>query len=86
MKKIIIATIIAICLSLGFYRGGLGDVQSASSEQKQTIENTLVSEINSNTIAFGDSNSQGDTIFSWPTILFLSGGVLGIVAFRRNTL
>jgi predicted small secreted protein len=87
MKKtiIIIGIAMAVCFTMGFTMSGFGKDQSSGSMQGMTVEKAFASEAISNPIAIGEELAQGNSIFSWSTILYLSTAVIGIVAFRRNT-
>ena len=85
MKQIIIGIIVAICLTMGFTTGGLDKFKSTGSALAVTIDKVSAFEVNSKSIEPGETPVQDSSIYSWPTILFLSAAVIGIAVFRQNT-
>lgn len=85
MKKIMIVTIVAVSLILGFIIVDFGDSPSTGSMPDQTMETTYAPEVNSNTFSLSVGSDQGDSIFSSSSIMSLFLVVIGIVAFRRNS-
>jgi hypothetical protein len=89
MKTIFaIGIIITTILTLGFTASESSKYQAPDSTARLTVEvqNALPSEANTATIPQNGQHAQdGNSIFSWWTMVSLSMAVVGIVAFRRNT-
>jgi hypothetical protein len=85
MRKIIMGTIAAIVLTIGFTMVDFLENPSTGSMPNLTIEKTYTQEANSNTTMLGVDADHGDSIFSSSSFLSLCLVVLGIVAFRQNS-
>ncbi len=86
MKKNIVTIIIAAGLIYILTTDGFGKHQHISLIPEPTIEKALASEADADTITLGVKSALDDSIFSWPTIIILSLGVISITVFRRNNL
>lgn len=85
MRQMIIGTMAAIVLTIGFTMVDFWENPSTGSIPNLTIEKTYAPEANSNTTALGVDADHGDSIFSPSSFLSLCLVVLGIVAFRQNS-
>jgi hypothetical protein len=85
IRKMIMGTMAAIVLTIGFTMIDFLENPSASSMTNPTVEKTYAPEANSNTIALGVDADHGDSIFSFSSFLSLCLVVLAIVTFRKNS-
>jgi hypothetical protein len=85
MRKIILATMVAIVLAVGMTVVYLWENPSTSSMPNPTVEKTFALEAGSNMTVPGANPGHGDSIFSSSSLLSLCLVVLAIAAFRQNS-
>jgi hypothetical protein len=85
MKNIIRMAII-IAVTIHFTASGLVGFNGNGTVRTHMIENTLTADTIHNTVNPGEQHIEDKSIFSKATFISLILAVIGLVAFRRNTL
>ncbi len=86
MKKLIVGSIIVLFFAYGLAAGEFKEAPPSSSTiEIASIEKTHTTEDDPATVTRYENPAQGNSIFSWSTIISLNLVIIGIIAFRRNT-
>ena len=86
MAKILIGIAVALFIIMSLTLGGFEQSQPSGFTHSLTFEKAFASKANPNSIGFDKELSQNNPIFSWTMSLYLIAVVIGIIAFRRNTI
>jgi hypothetical protein len=84
--KNMIGMAIVITLMIHFTAGGLVGFDGKATTQTHLINNTISADAIHKTVISGEPHIEDKSIFSKATIISLVLAVIGLVAFRRNTL
>lgn len=84
--KNLIGMAILITLMIHFTASGLVGFNGKGTTQTQLMKNTLTVDAINKTVKSGEQHIEDKSIFSKATFISLVLAVIGLVAFRRNTL